>query len=59
MNPVKFLRETLSELKQVSWPSRQTTIRLTIIVIVLSLATGVYVGGLDYLFTNILKLLIG
>jgi len=59
MNLIKFLRETLVELRLVSWPTRTATIRLTIIVIVLSLAMGLYVGGLDYLFTSLLKLLVG
>ena len=58
MNPVTFLRQTISELKQVSWPTRAETTRLTVIVIVMSLATALYVGRLDYSFTNLLKLII-
>jgi len=58
MNPVTFLRQTISELKQVSWPTRAETTRLTVIVIIMSLATAAYVGGLDYSFTNLLKLII-
>ncbi len=58
MNPVKYLRETLAELKLVSWPSRQTTVRLTVIVIVISILVGAYIGALDYGLTNILKLII-
>ena len=58
MNPVTFLRQTISELKQVSWPTRAETTRLTVIVIIMSLATTAYVGGLDYSFTNLLKLII-
>jgi preprotein translocase subunit SecE len=58
MNPVKFLHETITELKMVQWPTRATTIRLTIIVIVLSAVIGAYVGGLDYVFTSLLKTLL-
>ena len=55
MKPISFLRDTWAELMLVRWPDRPTTIKLTVIVIVISVLTGVYVGGLDYLFTNILQ----
>ncbi len=55
MKPISFLRDTWAELRLVRWPDRPTTIKLTVIVIVISVLTGVYVGGLDYLFTNILQ----
>lgn len=58
MNPVTFLRQTISELKAVSWPTRAETTKLTVIVIVMSLVTAAYVGGLDFSFTNLLKLII-
>lgn len=55
MNPVSYLRDTLSELKQVRWPSRQDTTRLTGIVIFISLLVGAYIGGLDLAFTKLLS----
>ena len=55
MKPITYLRDTWAELKLVRWPDRATTIKLTVIVIVISVLTGVYVGGLDYLFTSILQ----
>ena len=58
MNPVKYLSETIDELKHVSWPSRQDTIKLTVIVIAISLIVALYVGGLDFTFTNLLTLII-
>jgi preprotein translocase subunit SecE len=56
MNVITYLKETASELKLVRWPSRQETINLTLIVIAISVFVGAYVGGLDFVFTNILKL---
>lgn len=53
-----YLKTTLSELKQVRWPTRAETTRLTIIVIGISVVVGAYVGGLDYLFTNLLQYII-
>jgi preprotein translocase subunit SecE len=56
MNVVTYLKETVSELKLVRWPTRQETINLTLIVIAISVFVGAYVGGLDFVFTNLLKL---
>ncbi|OGD09417.1 preprotein translocase subunit SecE [Candidatus Amesbacteria bacterium RIFOXYB1_FULL_44_23] len=56
MNLVSYFKDTVSELKLVTWPTRQQTINLTIIVLGISLFVGAYVGGLDFVFTNLLKL---
>jgi len=53
-----YFRDTITELKAVSWPTRQETIRLTVIVIAISIVTAAYVGGLDFLFTNLLTLIL-
>ena len=45
--PVKFFKEVISELKKVTWPTRAETIRLTVTVIGISIAVGLFVGGLD------------
>jgi preprotein translocase SecE subunit len=47
----------VSELKKVSWPSREETIRLTIIVLLMSLIIGAYVGIIDILLAKALELL--
>lgn len=54
MSIPKYLQEVRTELVKVSWPSRQESMRMTGIVILASLAVGLYIGGLDYLFTNLL-----
>lgn len=59
MNPAKFVTETMSELRQVTWPSRQKTVNLTLVVILLSLLVGSYVGLLDFGLTNLLKAVLG
>jgi len=56
MNVLKYLSEVRSELKNVTWPSRESAVQLTKVVLGGSLAVGLFVGGLDYLFTNILGL---
>ena len=49
-----FLKEVYVELKRVNWPSRQETIRLTVIVIFVSLFIAVFLGVVDILFRIIL-----
>ncbi len=39
-----------SELKKVSWPSRDETIYLTTVVIIVALAVGALLGGIDIFF---------
>lgn len=52
--PFSFFRETRDELKKVVWPTRQETIRLTFVVIVVSLLVGLFLGGLDFVFVKII-----
>ncbi len=53
ISPVAFLQETASELRKSVWPSREETTRLTVIVIVLAIIAGFFLGGLDRIFSEI------
>lgn len=53
-----FLSEVRVELTKVIWPTREAVIKLTIIVLAISVAVGAYLGGLDYLFTKLLEVII-
>ncbi len=54
----RFLRETRSELRKVTWPSRQEATNLTIIVIAVTLTMAASLGLIDYLFSKLFGLLI-
>ena len=56
--PVSFFRETRDELKKVVWPTRQETIRLTLVVIIISLIVGIFLGGLDFVFVKIIGIIV-
>ncbi len=56
--PVGFLRETRDELKKVVWPTRNEVIRLTTVVIIVSAIVGGYIGGIDFLLTKLLSVVI-
>jgi preprotein translocase subunit SecE len=58
MTPITFLREVRDELKKVVWPSKQEVIRLTLVVIVVSLIVGLFLGGLDFLFVKIIETIV-
>jgi len=58
VGPVSFLRETYSELQKSVWPSREETSRLTMVVIVLAIAAGFFLGGLDRIFAEVFARLI-
>ncbi len=55
---VDFFKEVGLEIKKVNWPSRQDTIRYTLIVIGVSIAVALFLGGLDTLFQYLLNILI-
>lgn len=55
MNPVSYLKDIVAELKAVKWPTAQATLKLTLIVIAISILVGSYVGSLDIAFTSLLK----
>ena len=50
-----FLKEVYVELKRVSWLSRNDIIRYTLIVLGFTIAAAAFLGGLDYIFTAIIK----
>ncbi|MFH1392950.1 MAG: preprotein translocase subunit SecE [Patescibacteria group bacterium] len=45
-----YFKEVKVEMDKVNWPSRDTTINYTLIVIGVSAATAVFLGALDYFF---------
>ncbi len=57
-SPVTFLKETRDELKKVVWPTRQEVIRLTGVVILVSLIVGMFLGGLDFVFTKVMEVVV-
>jgi preprotein translocase subunit SecE len=58
LNIFVFLKEVREELVKVSWPSREQTIRYTVLVIAVAVAVGVFLGVLDYLLTLLTTFLI-
>ena len=55
-----FFSDIIGELRKVVWPTRQETIRLTLIVLGLCVVMGVLLGAVDYGFSELVaKVLLG
>ncbi|HXG40523.1 MAG TPA: preprotein translocase subunit SecE [Candidatus Limnocylindrales bacterium] len=52
----RFLEDAWSELKKVSWPTREQTRNLTVLVFAVSLTVGLYIAVLDTLFSRAIAL---
>ncbi len=54
----KFIKESYEELKKIQFPSKKETIRLTGYVIGVSAVAGLLITLFDYVFTELLTLVL-
>jgi preprotein translocase subunit SecE len=55
----KLIRETIGELKKVSWPTRQEAMYLTRIVIIVIIVVGIYFFFVDSVLTVVFNAVLG
>ncbi len=55
---VKYVKESIVELKKVTWPGKKETQRYTFLVIGISLLVAAFLGSLDFIFNIGLEFLI-
>ena len=55
---VRYLKEVRSEMSKVIWPTREQAINLTSIVLTVMVAMGIFLGLIDYIFGQMIQLLI-
>lgn len=53
-----YFRDVIAELKRVSWPTQTQAIIYTALVIGISVIVALLLSGFDYIFTNILELVV-
>lgn len=58
VNPARFFSEVKSEFKKVTWPPKDQVVRLTGVVIIISLVVGLFIGSLDFIFTKLIQFII-
>ena len=56
--PTVFIKQVTDELKKVAWPTRAEITRLTISVIIISAAVGIFLSGVDLLLTKVMEVAI-
>ncbi|MBT9148962.1 MAG: preprotein translocase subunit SecE [Dehalococcoidia bacterium] len=54
----RFVRSIVAELRKVVWPSRQETIRLTVIVLIVTVVIAMMLGVIDLAFAELVEILI-
>ena len=55
----RWFQETRSELRKVVWPTREEALRLTYVVLGISLAMGLLLGAADLLLSALVSWLVG
>ncbi len=53
----RYFDEVASELRKVSWPTREQVRNLTVLVFAISFVVGLYITGLDTVFRAIIAAL--
>ncbi len=49
---INYIKDTIAELKHVSWPTNRQSIVYTVLVIVISIIVAIYIGTFDFLFSK-------
>ena len=55
----RYFDEVWSELRKVSWPTREHVRNLTMLVFAISLVVGIYITILDTIFQNVIAFIAG
>ena len=58
IKPFGFINEVKEELSKITWPTREQTIRYTVLVIAVVIVVGFFLGGLDYILTSFTAVLV-
>ncbi|MGA2418171.1 MAG: preprotein translocase subunit SecE [Candidatus Staskawiczbacteria bacterium] len=53
-----FFKEVWVEMKRVSWLSQKDVLRYTLIVLGVTIVVAIFLGGLDYIFTTVIKMFV-
>jgi preprotein translocase SecE subunit len=54
-----YFNEVFSELRKVSWPTREHVRNLTVLVFAISFVIGIYIAFWDAVFQNIIAFIAG
>jgi preprotein translocase subunit SecE len=55
----RYFRETIGELRKVTWPTRQEATSLTIVVLIVIAVMSTFLGVLDLIYSRFFVLIFG
>jgi len=55
---INYIKESISEMKKVTWPTKKETYNYTILVLGISLVVAAFLGALDFIFSLGLQLIV-
>ena len=55
----RYFRETIGELRKVTWPTRQEATSLTIVVLIVIALMSAFLGILDFIYSRFFVLILG
>ena len=55
----RWFSETRSELRKVTWPTPEQTRNLTLVVLAVCIVMGAFLGIVDYVLTQLVRLILG
>ncbi len=53
-----YIKNSIIELKKVSWPTKEQTIKDTLLVVGISLGVAAFLGIIDFILTKALQLVL-
>jgi preprotein translocase subunit SecE len=53
-----YIKNSIKELKKVSWPTKEQTIKNTFLVVGISLGVAAFLGLVDFFLTQVLQIVI-
>jgi len=58
-NPIlTYFKATRAEVRKVNWPTRREALRLTMVVLAVTICMALILGALDYLFAQFISFII-
>ncbi len=56
---LRYFGDIVSELRRVTWPTREETYRLTVMVIMVAATIGLFLGLVDMVFSRLIGIILG
>ncbi|MXY19743.1 MAG: preprotein translocase subunit SecE [Dehalococcoidia bacterium] len=56
---IRAIGEVIGELRRVTWPTREETFRLSVMVVAVAVAMGIFLGLVDLVFARVVGIILG